>query len=229
RTPVLFIDPPSDETLSSLDNTAKQSPSDDDASSSTPQLQVKLLQRYLAMKRLMTVLHIRHRTNETQIIYPAIAFLVVFYSEGGECYEELGEMAQCLESLAQSSKPAEQQYFPATQVHVAVDAPFGRPLLQRGKSLKKTTETGLKSFEDFWASFVLYKGDVKLRFQVFSSVTNAWPSLPEWASVINGNIEWQMMVRIHTRLRSINAYDLAPKMTTVIAILLMSPDKTDYN
>ena len=35
--PVLFIDPPSDETLSSLANTAKQSPSDDDASSSEAQ------------------------------------------------------------------------------------------------------------------------------------------------------------------------------------------------
>jgi hypothetical protein len=32
-----------------------------------------------------------------------------------------------------------------------------------------------------------------------------------------------------SRLRSINAYDLAPKMTTLIAILLMSPDKTDFN
>ena len=38
-----------------------------------------------------------------------------------------------LESLAQSSlEPAEQQYFPATRVHVAVDDQFGRPLLQRG-------------------------------------------------------------------------------------------------
>jgi hypothetical protein len=34
---VLFIDPPSDETLSSLADTAKQSPSDDDASSSEAQ------------------------------------------------------------------------------------------------------------------------------------------------------------------------------------------------
>lgn len=50
---------------------------------------------------------------------------------------------QCLqlESLAQSSlEPAEHQYFPAPRVHVAVDDQFGRPLLQRGKSLKKTTE-----------------------------------------------------------------------------------------
>jgi hypothetical protein len=31
-----------------------------------------------------------------------------------------------------------------------------------------------------------------------------------------------------SRLRSINAYDLASKMTTLTAILLMSPDKTDY-
>ena len=31
-----------------------------------------------------------------------------------------------------------------------------------------------------------------------------------------------------SRLRSINAYDLASKMITLTAILLMSPDKTDY-
>jgi hypothetical protein len=31
-----------------------------------------------------------------------------------------------------------------------------------------------------------------------------------------------------SRLRSINAYNLAPKMTTPILILLMSPDTTDY-
>ena len=56
-------------------------------------------------------------------------------ASNGSCIQTL------LEHLAQSSlEPAEQQYFPAPRVHVAVDARFGRPLLQRGKSLKKTTE-----------------------------------------------------------------------------------------
>jgi hypothetical protein len=71
-------------------------------------------------------------------------------ASNGSCIQTL------LKHLAQTSlQPAEQQYFPAPRVHVAVDARFGRPLLQRGY---KVWRRRLKSFASR-RSFAMHRRD----------------------------------------------------------------------